>query len=86
MAIGIDEEAVKNWKVRARLCVIMVHDICTFLDSAFSILIFCLAEFDTSAICHMVFGSRLISIARYALKVSSIGFRGTKCEIFWERV
>jgi len=50
-AVGIDEEAIKNWKVRA--CVNTVCDICTFAILFLESQPFAL-QFDTSVICHVV--------------------------------
>ena len=51
--------------------------------SVFSILTFCSAEFDTLILpCGVYALFRLISFFRYVLKSLSIGFQGTKFEIF----
>ena len=51
--------------------------------SVFSILTFCSAEFDTLILpCGFYALFRLISFFRYVLKSLSIGFQGTKFEIF----
>ena len=84
-AIGIDEEAVKNWRVQD--CVEIPFVTPVHLLSCFGILTFCLVEFDTSdSPCSVYTMFRLISIARYVSKSSSTGVQETKFETFCEHV
>ena len=84
-AIGIDEEAVKNWRVRD--CVKITFVTPVHLLSCFGKLTFCLVEFDTSdSPCSVYNLFKLLSIARYVLKSLSTGVQGTKFETFCEHV